>query len=161
MSGQWKANQGHQLLYTNSFWSVFIYTIICCHIVFKKCTDPHFFHYKLQNYCIMLFFFFFHQLPIVVIHGLSLQFSVAPQSSVTLPFYFLAIANMWTLSPHILEAQHDIEKLESWVYQIENYFVLANVQNKKSKARYTTLLLIKSAAIWLCIRGYDLQTFTQ
>ena len=50
-----------------------------------------------------------------------------------------------------------MEKVESWVYQIENYFVLANVSNENLKARYATLLLTKSAAIWLRTRGYDLQ----
>ena len=53
-----------------------------------------------------------------------------------------------------------MEKVESWVYQIENYFVLANVSNENLKARYATLLLTKSAAIWLYTRGYDLQTLT-
>ena len=36
-----------------------------------------------------------------------------------------------------------MEKVESWVYQIENYFVLANVSNENLKARYATLLLKK------------------
>ena len=49
-----------------------------------------------------------------------------------------------------------MEKVESWVYQIENYFVLANVSDENLKARYATLLLTKSAAIWLHTRGYDL-----
>ena len=53
-----------------------------------------------------------------------------------------------------------MERVESWVYQIENYFVLANVQNENLKARYATLLLTKSAAIWLRTRGYDLQTLS-
>ena len=53
-----------------------------------------------------------------------------------------------------------MEKVESWVDQIENYFVLANVYNQNLKARYATLLLTKTAAIWLHTRGYDLQTPT-
>ena len=69
------------------------------------------------------------------------------------------MSNMWTLkleNPPHFEGKHDMEKVESWVYQIENYFVLANVQNENFKARYATLLLTKSAAIWLRTRGYDL-----
>ena len=50
-----------------------------------------------------------------------------------------------------------MEKVEIWVYQIDNYFVLANVQNYNSKARYATLLLTKSFAIWLHTRDYSLQ----
>ena len=53
-----------------------------------------------------------------------------------------------------------MEKVESWVYQIEKYFVLANVSNENLKARYARLLLTKSAAIWLCTRGCNLQTLT-
>ena len=49
-----------------------------------------------------------------------------------------------------------MEKVESWVYQIENHFVLASVSDENLKARYATLLLTKSAAIWLRTRGYDL-----
>ena len=49
-----------------------------------------------------------------------------------------------------------MEKVESWVYQIENYFVLANVSNENLKARYAALLLTKSAVIWLRTRGYNL-----
>ena len=49
-----------------------------------------------------------------------------------------------------------MEKVESWVYQIENYFVLANISNENLKARYATLLLTKNAAILLRTRGYDL-----
>ena len=60
------------------------------------------------------------------------------------------MANIWTKkleSPPHFGGQFDIAKMESWVYQIENYFILANVQNENLKARYTTLLLTKSAAI--------------
>ena len=53
-----------------------------------------------------------------------------------------------------------MEKVESCVYQIENYFILANVQNENVKAGYAKLLLIKSATIQLYARAYDLQTFT-
>ena len=53
-----------------------------------------------------------------------------------------------------------MEKIESWVYQIDNYFILANVQNESFKARYTILLLTKSATIFLHTRGYGLKTFT-
>ena len=69
---------------------------------------------------------------------------------------------MWTLkleSPHF-EGQHDMEKVETWVYQIEYYFILANVKNENLKAKYATLFLTKSTAIWLHTRGYDLQTPT-
>ena len=53
-----------------------------------------------------------------------------------------------------------MEKVEIWVQQIENYFLLDNVQNEKLKDGYATLKLTKSAAIWLCTRGYKLQNPT-
>ena len=61
-------------------------------------------------------------------------------------------------SPPYFEGQHNMEKVESWVYQIKNYFVLAMYKTKNLKDRCAILLLTKSAAIWLHIRGYDLQT---
>ena len=69
------------------------------------------------------------------------------------------MAKMCTLkleiSPHF-EDQYNMEKVKSWVYQIENCFVFANAQNENLKARYATLLLTKITAIWLHTRGYDL-----
>ena len=67
--------------------------------------------------------------------------------------------NIWILkleSPPYFEVQHDMEKVESWVCYIENYFVIANVQNSNLKAMYTTLLLTKSSALWLYPRGFNL-----
>ena len=55
------------------------------------------------------------------------------------------MVNMCTLkleSPPCIEGEYDIEKIESWVYQIENHFVFANVQNESLKARYAILLVI-------------------
>ena len=60
------------------------------------------------------------------------------------------MANMWTIkleSPLHFKGQYDIEKVESWVCQIEYDFVLANVQNENCKAMYAILLLTKSATI--------------
>ena len=70
---------------------------------------------------------------------------------------------MWQLkldNPPHFEGQHDMEIVESWVYQLENYFALTNVVDTNIQARYATLLLTKSAAIWLKTKEYDLTTLT-
>ena len=71
------------------------------------------------------------------------------------------MVNIWTLKleiPPDFEGQYNIKKVESWVYQIKNNLILANVQNENLKARYATLLLTKNTAIWMHARGYDLKT---
>ena len=58
--------------------------------------------------------------------------------------------NIWALKLESLscfEGQYDIEKVKSWVYQIENYSILSNVQNERLKARYTIPFLIICFAI--------------
>ena len=61
-------------------------------------------------------------------------------------------------SPTHFKGQNDTEKVESWLYQIENYSVLASAYGENLKARYAMILLTKGAAMWLHTRGYDLQT---
>ena len=53
-----------------------------------------------------------------------------------------------------------MEVVESWVYQLENDFTLAAVTDTNIQARYATLLLTKSAAIWLRTKAYNLATLT-
>ena len=44
--------------------------------------------------------------------------------------------------------------------QIENYFMLAIIQNENLKARFAIILLNKCSAIKLYSKGYNLQTLT-
>ena len=50
----------------------------------------------------------------------------------------------------------DLEILDAWLFQVENYFALSKVTEENTKARFATMLLEKSAAIWLRNKNYDL-----
>ena len=50
----------------------------------------------------------------------------------------------------------DLEILDAWLFQVENYFELSKVTEENTKARFATMLLEKSAAIWLRNKNYDL-----
>ena len=53
-----------------------------------------------------------------------------------------------------------MEIVESWVFQVENYFHLCNVDDANKQARFATLLLTKSAAIWLHNAAYNMDYLT-
>ena len=52
----------------------------------------------------------------------------------------------------------DLEVLEAWIFQLENYFGLTGMIDNNVKARYSVMLLEKSAAIWLRNKQYDFAT---
>ena len=43
----------------------------------------------------------------------------------------------------------DLDVVESWIFSVENYFALSSIMDENVKARFATMLLQKSAAIWL------------
>ena len=43
----------------------------------------------------------------------------------------------------------DEELVEAFLQGVDNYFILTGLTNKNTKARFVSMLLIKSAAIWL------------
>ena len=54
----------------------------------------------------------------------------------------------------------DSEVVDAWVFQVENYFALAGIVDENVKARYASTLLVKSAAIWLRSRQYNMSTLS-
>ena len=52
-----------------------------------------------------------------------------------------------------------MEIVEAWVFQVENYFHLCGVTEPNKQARFATLLLTKSAAIWLGNQNYTMSQF--
>ena len=49
----------------------------------------------------------------------------------------------------------DLEILEAWLFQVENYFALMGMVDNNVKARFSVMLLDKSAAIWLRNKNYN------
>ena len=51
--------------------------------------------------------------------------------------------------PAKFEGQMDHEILATFIWQVENYMALAGVTDAVQQARFASMLLTKSAAIWL------------
>ena len=62
--------------------------------------------------------------------------------------------------PEKFEGQMDHEVLATFVWQCENYFALTGLADAGAQARFASMLLTKSASVWLRHQNYAFNTLT-